>query len=111
MAEEKLEKFQLQFKKALESARRNTTNIELNGSTIHYSVKARHGSAIVYMQPASPGTGIIAGGAMRAVLELAGVKDVLAKSYGSTNPINVVRATFKGLASIESPEKVALRRS
>ena len=99
------------IQKALESARRNTTNIELNGSTIHYSVKARHGSAIVYMQPASPGTGIIAGGAMRAVLELAGVKDVLAKSYGSTNPINVVRATFKGLASIESPEKVALRRS
>ena len=99
------------IQKALESARRNTTNIELNGSTIHYSVKARHGSAIVYMQPAAPGTGIIAGGAMRAVLELAGVKDVLAKSYGSTNPINVVRATFKGLASIESPEKVALRRS
>ena len=99
------------IQKALESARRNTTNIELNGSTIHYSVKARHGSAIVYMQAASPGTGIFAGGAMRAVLELAGVKDVLAKSYGSTNPINVVRATFKGLASIESPEKVALRRS
>ena len=63
------------------------------------------------MQPASPGTGIIAGGAMRAVLELAGVKDVLAKSYGSTNPINVVRATFKGLASIESPAKVSMRRS
>ena len=99
------------IQKALESARRNTTNVELNGSTIHYSVKARHGSTIVYMQPASPGTGIIAGGAMRAVLELAGVKDVLAKSYGSTNPINVVRATFKGLASMESPEKVALRRS
>ena len=99
------------IQKALENARRNTTNIELNGSTIHYSVKARHGSAIVYMQPAAPGTGIIAGGAMRAVLELAGVKDVLAKSYGSTNPINVVRATFKGLASIESPEQVTLRRS
>ena len=63
------------------------------------------------MQPASPGTGIIAGGAMRAVLELAGVKDVLAKSYGSTNPINVVRATYKGLTSIESPAKVSLRRS
>ena len=85
--------------------------IDLNGSTIHYAVKASHGSAIVYMQPATPGTGIIAGGAMRAVLELAGVKDVLAKSYGSTNQINVVRATFKGLSEIESPEKVALRRS
>jgi|TARA_B110000483_G_C17996826_1_gene465710 small subunit ribosomal protein S5 len=99
------------IQKALESARRNTTEIDLNGTTIHYAVKASHGSAMVYMQPASPGTGIIAGGAMRAVLELAGVKDVLAKSYGSTNPINVVRATFKGLASIESPEKVAIRRA
>ena len=99
------------IQKALESARRNMVNVDLNGSTIHYAVKAKHGSATVYMQPASPGTGIIAGGAMRAVLELAGVKDVLAKSYGSTNQINVARATFKGLSEIESPEKVALRRS
>ena len=99
------------IQKALENARRNISSIDLNGNTIHYAVKARHGSSTVYMQPASPGTGIIAGGAMRAVLELAGVKDVLAKSYGSTNPINVVRATFKGLASIESPEKVNIRRS
>ena len=99
------------IQKALESARRNMVTIDLNGSTIHYAVKASHGSAIVYMQPATPGTGIIAGGAMRAVLELAGVKDVLATSYGSTNQINVVRATFKGLSEIESPEKVALRRS
>ena len=94
------------IQKALENARRNISSIDLNGNTIHYAVKARHGSATVYMQPASPGTGIIAGGAMRAVLELAGVK-----SYGSTNPINVVRATFKGLISIESPEKVSIRRS
>ena len=99
------------IQKALENARRNMVNIDLNGSTIHYAVKARHGSSIVYMQPASPGTGIIAGGAMRAVLELAGVKDVLAKSYGSSNQINVVRATFKGLAEIESPQKVAMRRA
>ena len=99
------------IQKALESARRNMVNVDLNGTTIHYAVKAKHESATVYMQPASPGTGIIAGGAMRAVLELAGVKDVLAKSYGSTNQINVVRATFKGLSEIESPEKVALRRS
>ena len=99
------------IQKALENARRNISSIELDGNTIHYAVKARHGSATVYMQPASPGTGIIAGGAMRAVLELAGVKDVLAKSYGSTNPINVVRATFKGLTSIESPERVNIRRS
>ena len=98
------------IQKALESARRNTTNIELNGSTIHYSVKARHGSAIVYMQPAAEGTGIIAGGAMRAVLELVGVQNVLAKCYGSTNPVNVVRATINALCSMESPEEVAIRR-
>ena len=82
----------------------------MNGNTIHYAVKARHGSATVYMQPASPGTGIIAGGAMRAVLELVGVQNVLAKCYGSTNPVNVVMATINGLKSMESPETVAERR-
>ena len=65
---------------------------------------------MVYMQPASEGTGVIAGGAMRAVLELAGVENVLAKCYGSTNPVNVVRATVKGLASMASPEDVAAKR-
>ena len=99
------------IQKAMENARRNMVDVSLNASTLWYPVKAKHGAAKVYMQPAAEGTGIIAGGAMRAVLELAGVKDVLAKSYGSTNQINVVRATFKGLSEIESPEKVALRRS
>ena len=99
------------IQKAMENARRNMVDVSLNSSTLWYPVKAKHGAAKVYMQPAAEGTGIIAGGAMRAVLELAGVKDVLAKSYGSTNQINVVRATFKGLSEIESPEKVALRRS
>ena len=99
------------IQKALENARKNMIKIELKGSTLHYPVKSTHGSSTVYMQPASPGTGVIAGGAMRAVLELAGIKDVLAKTYGSTNPINVVRATVKGLASVESPEQVAERRS
>ena len=78
--------------------------------TPHYAVKAKHGSATVYMQPASPGTGIIAGGAMRAVLELAGVNNVLAMCYGSTNPVNVVRATFKGLREMASPDEVAAKR-
>ena len=73
-------------------------------------VKAKHGAAKVYMQPASAGTGIIAGGAMRAVLELVGVQNVLAKCYGSTNPVNVVRATINALRSMESPEQVATRR-
>jgi len=73
-------------------------------------VKARHGASKIYMQPASEGTGIIAGGAMRSVLELAGVHDVLAKCYGSTNPVNVVRATINGLAAMKSPEDIAAKR-
>ena len=79
------------IQKAMESARRNMIKVDLNGDTIQYAVKANHGASKVYMQPASQGTGIIAGGAMRAVLELAGVHNVLAKCYGSTNPVNVVR--------------------
>ena len=85
-------------------------DVELNNTTIWYPIKAKHGSANVYMQPASEGTGIIAGGAMRAVLELAGVQNVLAKCYGSTNPVNVVRATINALSAMESPETVASRR-
>jgi small subunit ribosomal protein S5 len=98
------------IQKAMEQARRNMVSVNLNGHTLQYPVKANHGSAKVYMQPASEGTGVIAGGAMRSVLELAGVHDVLAKCYGSTNPVNVVRATVKGLASIKSPEDIAAKR-
>lgn len=98
------------IQKAMEAARRNMITVDLDGSTIQYAVKARHGASKVYMQPASEGTGVIAGGAMRAVLELAGVQDVLAKCYGSTNPVNVVRATINGLKSVQSPERVAARR-
>ncbi|MDF1645178.1 MAG: 30S ribosomal protein S5 [Pseudomonadales bacterium] len=98
------------IQKAMEAARRNMITVDLDGATIQYAVKARHGASKVYMQPASEGTGVIAGGAMRAVLELAGVQDVLAKCYGSTNPVNVVRATINGLKSVQSPERVAARR-
>lgn len=98
------------IQKAMEQARRNMVQVELNGDTLQYPIKARHGASKVYMQPASQGTGVIAGGAMRAVLELAGVHNVLAKCYGSTNPVNVVRATVKGLASMSSPEDVAAKR-
>jgi small subunit ribosomal protein S5 len=98
------------IQKAMEQARRNMVSVELNGDTLQYPIKARHGASKVYMQPASQGTGVIAGGAMRAVLELAGVHNVLAKCYGSTNPVNVVRATVKGLASMSSPEDVAAKR-
>ena len=98
------------IQKAMENARRSMVDVELNNTTIWYPIKAKHNSANVYTQPASEGTGIIAGGAMRAVLELAGVQNVLAKCYGSTNPVNVVRATINALSSMESPKTVALRR-
>jgi small subunit ribosomal protein S5 len=95
---------------AMESARRNMIKVDLNGDTIQYAVKANHGASKVYMQPASQGTGIIAGGAMRAVLELAGVHNVLAKCYGSTNPGNGVRANVKALSVMRSPEEIAAKR-
>jgi small subunit ribosomal protein S5 len=84
--------------------------VEITSGTLQYPVKAAHGASKVYMQPASEGTGVIAGGAMRAVLEVAGVTNVLAKCYGSTNPVNVVRATIKGLSDMRSPEQVADKR-
>ena len=77
---------------------------------MQYALNGRHGATRVYMQPASEGTGVIAGGAMRAVLECAGVRNVLAKSYGSRNPINVVRATINGLLGMHSPETIAAKR-
>ncbi len=98
------------IQKAMESARRDMIQVELNGDTIQYPTKGRHGASKVYMQPASQGTGVIAGGAMRAVLELAGVQNVLAKCYGSTNPVNVVRATFEALNAMSSPEQIAAKR-
>ena len=98
------------IQKAMEAARRNMISVELVNGTLQYPVKARHGASKVYMQPASEGTGVIAGGAMRSVLELAGVQNVLAKCYGSTNPVNVVRATFKALEAMSSPDDVAAKR-
>ena len=98
------------IQKSMEKARRNMFTIALNEGTLHHAVKGRHTGSKVYMQPASEGTGIIAGGAMRAVLEVVGVRNVLAKAYGSTNPINVVRATVAGLTSVKSPEMVAAKR-
>ncbi len=98
------------IQKAMEAARRNMIKIALRNGTIHYAIKASHGASKVYMQPASEGTGLIAGGAMRAVMEVAGVHNVLAKCYGSTNPVNVVRATFKGLKTIVPPKQIAAKR-
>ena len=98
------------IQKAMEAARRNMISVDLNGDTLQYAIKGVHGASKVYMQPASQGTGIIAGGAMRSVLEIAGVQNVLAKCYGSTNPVNVVRVTFQALADMTSPEYVAAKR-
>jgi small subunit ribosomal protein S5 len=98
------------IQKAMEAARRNMINVDLNGDTLQYAIKGVHGASKVYMQPASQGTGVIAGGAMRSVLEIAGVQNVLAKCYGSTNPLNVVRATFNALKAMTSPEAVAAKR-
>ncbi|MCC7460999.1 MAG: 30S ribosomal protein S5 [Gammaproteobacteria bacterium] len=96
--------------KAMAQARKNMVNVALNADTLHYAIRGTHGATRVYMQPASGGTGVIAGGGMRAVLECAGVRNVLAKSYGSRNPINVVRATVNALASVRSPEEIAAKR-
>ena len=98
------------IQKAMESARRNLVRVPLKGSTVQYPLMARHGAARVYMHPASEGTGIIAGGPMRAVFEVAGVKDVLAKCIGSNNPINVIRATIGGLEKMRSAEQIAAKR-
>ena len=98
------------IQKAMQAARKEMVNVSLNGDTLQYPVHGEHGATRVYMQPASDGTGVIAGGAMRAVLECAGVRNVLAKSYGSRNPINVVRATIKALAAMASPEEIAAKR-
>ncbi len=98
------------IQKAMESARRNLMRIDLNGSTLYHPVESQHGASKVIMMPASEGTGIIAGGSMRAVFEVLGVHNVLAKCIGSTNPVNVVRATLKGLKAMSSPEQIALKR-
>ena len=98
------------IQKAMETARRNMQQIRLANGTLQYPIIGKHGAAKVYMQQASEGTGIIAGGAMRAIFEAVGVHNVLAKCIGSNNPINVVRATMDGLVKMDSPEGVAAKR-
>ncbi len=100
----------LAIQKAMQVARQNLFSIHLKDETLQYELRGRHGATRVFMQPASEGTGIIAGGAMRAVFECAGVRNVLAKSYGSRNPINVVRATVGALVNMRSPQEVAAKR-
>ena len=95
------------IQKAMQAARRNLVDVHLSGDTLHYATHGQHGATRVYVQPASEGTGVIAGGAMRAVLECAGVRNVLAKSYGSRNPINVVRATINARSSVACVKNAA----
>ena len=96
--------------KAMEEARRNMTKVSLKNGTIHHNVIGRHGAAHVMMAPAPKGTGIIAGGPMRAVFEVMGITDIVAKSHGSTNPYNMVRATFDALKNCTTPSEVAAKR-
>ncbi len=98
------------IQKALEAARKNMRHVVLKGGTLYSQVNGKHGATRVFMKPASEGTGIIAGGAMRAVCEVLGIRNVLAKIIGSTNPSNVVRATIKALQSVTTPEYAAAKR-
>ncbi|WP_321326080.1 30S ribosomal protein S5 [Thiomicrorhabdus sp.] len=98
------------IKKAMEKARRNMRDVHLNNGTIQYPINFKQGAANIVMLPASEGTGVIAGGAMRAVLEAAGVKDVLSKCVGTTRPVNVVRSTVNALTGISSPDYIAAKR-
>ena len=98
------------IQKAMDQARKNMVYVPLAGNTIHHEITQNYGASKVFMKPASEGTGIIAGGAMRAVLEVLGVQNILAKSIGSTNPSNIVRATISALTSIGTPDYVAAKR-
>lgn len=98
------------IQKAMEGARKNMVEVRLKGTTLQYPMMGRHGAAKVFMKPASDGTGIIAGGAMRAVFEVLGVQNVLAKCIGTNNPINVVQATINGLEIMTDAESVAAKR-
>lgn len=101
----------LAIAKAMEAARKNMVRVQLtDGSTIQHSIVGRHGATKVIIRPASEGTGVIAGSGMRAVFEVAGVGNVLGKSYGSRNPINVVRATINGLREMHDPDYIAAKR-
>jgi small subunit ribosomal protein S5 len=99
------------IQKANDIAKKNMLTIQLNENTLFHEIVATHGASRIFMRPASPGTGVIAGGAMRAIFEAVGVRDILAKAFGSRSPINIVRATMKGMATIQTPELIAARRN
>lgn len=98
------------IRKGVDKAKKSMITVPLSGTTIPHEVEVKYGAAHVLLRPAAPGTGVIAGGGVRAVVELAGIRDILGKSLGSNNPVNVVRATMKALQELESAETVAARR-
>ena len=100
----------LAVQKAMDEARKNMVTVRMKGGTFYHSVIGKHGASSVLISPAEKGTGIIAGGPMRAIFEVMGVSDVVAKSFGSTNPYNLVRATLNGLGTMYSPSEVAKKR-
>ncbi len=110
MGKGKAKEVPVAVQKAMESARRNLKKIALKNGTIYHNVRGEHGAAKVLMAPAAPGTGIIAGGPMRAVFEVMGVTDIVAKSLGSSNPYNMVRATLDALNNSTTPAAVAAKR-
>jgi small subunit ribosomal protein S5 len=110
MGKGKAREVPLAVQKAMDEAKKGMLNVNLNNGTLFHAVTGKHGAAKVFIQPASEGTGIIAGGAMRAIFEVMGVTDVLAKCIGSANPYNVVRATLNGLAAVNSPSEIAAKR-
>src|SRR5229473_1756397 len=110
MGKGKAKEVPVAVQKAMEEARRRMIKVRLKSGSLHHAVIGRHGATKVFMQPASEGTGIIAGGPMRAVFEVMGVTNVLAKCIGSTNPYNVVRATINGLQGMSTPSEIAAKR-
>lgn len=110
MGHAKSKEVPIAVQKAVTEAKKNMFKVSINDGTIHHNITATHGATKVYLQVAKQGTGVIAGGAMRAIFDAIGIKNITAKVYGSSNPQNVVRATLKALSSMYTPYEIALKR-